>query len=282
MNAESITPELIQEWTRQQLRITDYTLGDIDLSPNCPLDNGRHAIQPMQPLGHLSTLPLEVLTNVLLRLDILSLTDFRLVNQSAMQMVDSIPQYQLVYRHCPQILRSIISTEARHFDFRTLHDALCKPKCVTCGDFGGYLYLITCLRVCYICFTGNSRFLPVNGKQASMITGCPRKELKQLPHIRSIRGRYAGGGRLCRERRALWDREAVLSIQSTSSSLEKSDRRCNDPRRFMAIVPAPYFELPSKVAKWGLYCLGCSESHEEETYFRKQYTKQGFVDHIAL
>lgn len=136
----------------------------------------------------------------------------------------------------------------------------------------------------------------MNGRQACMITGCSRKELRQLPHIRSVGGRYADGGQLCRDRRTLWDREAVLLMQTTTTttstttitaattttpSLEKCDRRCNDPRRFMAIVPAPYFQAPFRVAHWGLYCVGCSESHERKTYFRKQYTKQGFVDHYC-
>lgn len=48
----------------------------------------------------------------------------------------------------------------------------------------------------------------------------------------------------------------------------------------MAIVPAPYFEPPSKLAVWGLFCRGCNESHEHETYFRKQYTEQGLTDHV--
>lgn len=66
MHAESMRSELVQKWTRQQLPMSDYTLGDIDLSLHCPLDNGRHAIQPMQSLGRLSLLPLETLTDVLL------------------------------------------------------------------------------------------------------------------------------------------------------------------------------------------------------------------------
>lgn len=261
--------------------MSDYTLGNIDLSLLCPLDNGRRAVQPMQPLGQLSLLPLEILAHVILQLDVLSLTTFRRVNKSAMEVIDSIPQYQMIFRHCPYILRDVISTKAGRFDIGTLYEALHKQQCVICGDFGGYLYLITCLRVCYVCFTENKMFLPMNVKQASTITSRSRKELKQLPHIRSLPGRYADSGQLCRNRLALWDRRAVLSLQTITSDREEIDRHCNDPRRFMAIAPIPYFEPPSKVAKWGLYCLGCSESHEHRTYFRKQYTKQGFMDHVV-
>lgn len=199
-----------------------------------------------------------------------------------MQMIDSIPQYQIIYRHYPRILCYITSIEAKYFHFGMLYEALCDMQCATCGDFGGYLYLITCLRVCYTCFTENERFLPMGMKQATKLTGYSRKELRQLPHIRSICGRYADNGRLHRDRLTLWDRGALLSIRTTTSVFEKSDRHCNDPRRFMAIVSAPYFDRSSKTAKYGLYCLGCSESHDRETYFRKQYSEKGFLSHITL
>ncbi|KAI1107747.1 hypothetical protein F4804DRAFT_109132 [Jackrogersella minutella] len=283
MDANSITPELIEKWASQRINLVDYTLNNIDHSLHSSLDNGRHAIQPTESLGYLSILPLETLTNVILGLDVLSLANWRRVNKSAMLMVDSIPQYQMVYGCCPNIIRDIISIAAEHFDFRTLCKALCEPRCVSCGNFGGYLYLITCLRVCYICFTENElRFLPMKGRQACIIAGRSRKELGRLPHIRSVPGRYADNGLLCRDRLTLWDREAVLSNQVTASCLEINDRRSNDPRRFMAIVSAPYIELPSKIPEWGLYCIGCSTSTKSETYFRKQYSKQTFIDHIVL
>ncbi|KAF2237039.1 hypothetical protein EV356DRAFT_442661 [Viridothelium virens] len=259
----------------------DHTLGDNDLIRTCPLDNGRHVVNPVRDLGRLSILPLEILTDIILCLDILSLTVFRRVNNRGMQVVDSIPQYQIIFRYCPDILRGIISTGATYFDLRTLFKSLCDSRCRTCGDFGGYLYLITCLRVCHTCFTENKLFLPVKGIQASIITTRSRKELKKQPHIQGVRGRYADNGQLCRDRLTLWDREAVQAVQTTTSVREKSDRFCNDPRRFMAIVTAPYLELPCTVARWGLYCFGCSESTERETYFRKQYTKQDFVAHIV-
>jgi hypothetical protein len=281
MEEDSITPALIETWTRQRLPIPDYTLGDIDLSLHCPLDNDRHTFQPTYSLAQLSLLSLELVIDVILRLDILSLTAFRMVNKGARHVVDTTTQYQMIFRHWPNILRSSISTEARYFELRTLYEALREWKCVTCGDFGGYFYIITCARVCYVCFTENIQFLPMSGTQASKITGWSRKELKQLPHLRSIPGRYADNGKLCRNRRVLWDRQAVLSVRTTTSSREEIDRRCNDPRRFMVIVPAPYFKPPFKYPSWGLYCLGCSESHERETYFRKQYTKQCFIDHIV-
>ena len=213
MNKKPIPPELMEEWTSQRLSISDYTLSDIDLSRRCPLDNGLHTSEPKHGLGNLSLLPLEILTDVFLELDVLSMTTFRRVNKGAAQLVESIPHYQMIFRHCPDILRYIISTKAGYFNLRTLHRALCKLQCETCGEFGGYLYLITYSRVCYDCFTNNRWFLPMSGKQAPSVAGCSRKKLRYLPHIWSIPGRYAVDRLSYRQRQSLWDWKALLSVQ---------------------------------------------------------------------
>jgi len=115
-----ITPEVIEKWTLEGLLMPDYAVGDIDLSLRCPLDNSRHTLHPAQELGKLGRLPPEVLVNVVLSLDILSLTVFRRVNKGAMVFVDSVPQYQVVYRYSPNSPRSVLAIQARHFDFRPL------------------------------------------------------------------------------------------------------------------------------------------------------------------
>ncbi|KAI1430318.1 hypothetical protein F5Y12DRAFT_16100 [Xylaria sp. FL1777] len=91
MDAKSITPELVEKWTQKRLSILDYTLSDIKHSPHSALDNSQHAMQPTEFLGDLSLLPLEILTHVIYRLDVLSLNTFRRVNKHAMLVVDSIP-----------------------------------------------------------------------------------------------------------------------------------------------------------------------------------------------
>ncbi|KAI9698312.1 MAG: hypothetical protein M1820_007474 [Bogoriella megaspora] len=275
MNLDFLIPEIVGNWTRQHPPTLDAILSDTDLTRKCPLDNGRHAVNPVQDLGRLSALPLEVLTDILLYLDIISLTTFRQVNNCGMLVVDSIPQYKTIYKYCPHVLRGVISIGATHFDLRTLYQSLYDFRCGTCGNFGGYLYLITCSRVCYTCFTRNNLFLPMTEKCASMSTSLPRNELKKLPHIKSIPDQ---DGLWCQHRLTLWDRGAVMAVSKTTSVCEEIDNHFYDMRRFVAVVSVPYFEPPSTVARWGFYCFGCSESHENSG---KQYTKQDFLDHIV-
>ncbi|KAI1662633.1 hypothetical protein F4813DRAFT_341314 [Daldinia decipiens] len=297
-NAKSITPELIEKWTCKWIGLEANTVSDIY---HCVrkngqrTKNGQHAIESTESTestgsrGDLNILPTETLVNVVLHLDVISVAALRRVNRSFMSVVDRIPEYRMVNQFCPRIIRDIVSLGAKHFDFATLHKTLCEKHCVSCGNIGGYIYLITCLRVCYVCFANEHRFCPMLAKYAREVTGCSKKELEQLPHIRSVQGRYAANGVMCQNRVTLWDRETVRSIQTTTApTSERNERIHNNPHRFMAIVSAPYVESvpnsnpPSKVAKWGLYCLGCSDSQEADTHFRKQYTEQSFVDHIIL
>ncbi|KAI3316900.1 hypothetical protein HD806DRAFT_516467 [Xylariaceae sp. AK1471] len=57
----------------------------------------------------------------------------------------------MMLKHCPNVLRAIISTKANCFDCMTLYRILCTSKC--CDRFCSYLYRITCKRVCHFCFT---------------------------------------------------------------------------------------------------------------------------------
>jgi hypothetical protein len=92
-------------------RMKDFTIDDNDLTRTCPLDNHKHHIDPKHDLGALDTLPLELLGLVLLQTDLCSLIDFRLINNRAMQVVDSLIEHKSIQRHAPDLLRGILSVE---------------------------------------------------------------------------------------------------------------------------------------------------------------------------
>ncbi|KAI3335105.1 hypothetical protein F4824DRAFT_166216 [Ustulina deusta] len=285
-NITYLTPSQLEAYAYRKSRIVDYTLDDADLETRCPLDNGRHLIPPQDSLGQLDMLPLELLTCIFLTLDLPSLTIFRRVNRRAMGLVDSLHQYQMVLKHCPNVLRAIISIDARYFDCRTLYKTLSTTKCEACDRFGGYLYLITCKRVCYFCFTLNPDYFPVSATRAAKHLGLPRKEIKHLPHILSLPGKYTTFCKLSRNRMTLFDRQAVLkstlktSTLAIDDSIRQQDLTTREPRRHMSIISAPCFGSSGLSADWGFYCAGCRESKELEKNLRNKYTANGIVDHI--
>lgn len=272
----------LQRYTYRKLRIVDYTLDDADLDTRCPLNNGRHSTKPQYSVGQLDALPLEIVAEILLALDLPTLTTFQRVNRRAMSLIDSLHPYGIVLKHCPNVLCAIISIDANSFDCRTLYKTLSTNKCKTCERFGGYLYLITCKRVCYFCFTSDPDYLPVAVKHAAKHTGLSRRELKHLPRVFSLPGQYTAGGKLSKRRIMLFDRQVVLkrasktSIQAFDGKMQQQDRTTREPRRYMSIVSAPCFGSSGQSADWGFHCTawlqrqyGACDAFREQIYKRR-------------
>jgi len=292
----------------------DFTLDDARLEARCPLDNSqqchRLVTRPQYcrcSLGQLGVLPLEILTKVLLALDLPTLTtSFRSVNSRAMNLVDnSLHQYRRVVKYCPDILRAIISINARSFDCTTLYKALSTEKCESCYQrFGAYLYLITCKRVCYFCLMSGVEYLPLSVAHVSGYTGLSGQELLEgenwkIPCIYSLPGRYGPYAAVSIHRKWLFDRQAVFDYAASSPTTPASmsgarekekendgvgilhgqaDDNANadtntsfsgttarEMRRYASIISAPFFDSTGQSADWGFYCHICDRDYDYDT-----------------
>ncbi|KAH9884600.1 hypothetical protein F4778DRAFT_556881 [Xylariomycetidae sp. FL2044] len=271
----------VRDYCRQKLRIVDHTLDDAELDARCPLDNGRHVILPKTSAGQLDLLPPELIDEVLRMLDIPTLTTFRRVNQRAMHLVDSLPPYRRLWTSCRTILRAVVSINAASFSCETLFQALTGEKCESCGLFGGYLYLITCKRVCYVCFTERKEYFPVSLTLAVRQAKVPKKALSHLPQVLSLPGRYTATAKLSKYRVTLVDRQALLHLSEVAETLNKRiDYTTSEPRRYMSIVASPRLHLRGQTAYWGLYCSLCRDNIEPSTYFRIQYSQHDILQHL--
>lgn len=288
MVAEDVDAARLLKYTYTKSRIVDHNLDDADLESRCPLDNGRHVTtRPRSFLGKLDLLPLELITGVLLALDLPTLTAFRRVNQSAMNIVDILRPYSMIVRHCPNVLRAVLSIEATSYDCQSLFETLSTSKCITCGRFGGYLYLITCERVCYYCYTSHPAFLPIPVTRAAQATGRTRKDLKRLPHIRSLPGKYTNWEKSSKVRGLLWDQRAIMgdssgtSAQKLAERSRKQDFTTRETVRFMSIISAPCFGPAGSTVDWGFWCVRCRDGPGTAGQFRVKFTKDAILDHIA-
>ncbi|KAL4925795.1 uncharacterized protein BDV17DRAFT_166790 [Aspergillus undulatus] len=77
---------------------------------------------------------------MLIQLDLRSLANLRRANRRFMQAVDVMPQYQKIARVAIQGALSINTGSS--FSCQELYNELHRAECRSCGDFGGYLYLI--------------------------------------------------------------------------------------------------------------------------------------------
>jgi hypothetical protein len=212
----------ICDLTYTRRRINDFTLDE-----NLPTPHYCHISRsPEVGLGSLDILPLELLQRILSQLDLCTLTDFRRVNQLALQSVASIPEYKAINTHANNALRGILSIKtARWITCETLYAILCTSECEQCGDFGGYLYIITCKRVCFLCFTQEQTYLPLRYSHAIQKFGLNRPILDTLPQMRTIPGTYSSNQKKCRDRFRLVDydcaRLAGIVLHESVTAMEK-------------------------------------------------------------
>ncbi|KAG5928742.1 hypothetical protein E4U42_000055 [Claviceps africana] len=276
------------EESSRSVGIVDHTLDDASLESRLPLDDGRYALRSTCSAGSFDLLPPELMTEVLLALDLPSLAAFRQANSRAMGLVDSLHQYATVRRHCPNVLRAILSIRADSYDCKTLHSTLRTSQCASCERTAPYLYLISCKRVCYFCFTSDPAYLPATAAEATRLRKIKKGRLLLLPSVLSLPGRYTGFPRPSRRRLRLFDRVAMLKVVRESSGMAVEDmkppcvdRTTRELRRYMAIVAAPYLDGLGRSADWGFYCMGCADDTGIERHFRNHFTKDGLAEHMA-
>lgn len=242
---------------------------------------------------------------VLIQLDMRSLTDFRRVNQRAMQAVDSIPQYKAIVTHSPASLQRILSIDTGSwFSCHLLYETLCTAECDSCGFLGEYIYLITCRRVCFICFTEKPDYVPLLRDRVLREFGLQSEHLTRLPYMKSVPGYYSPWNFKCYSRLSLIDHDAVrqasISIHGSSDAMEqdvtemtpttrtreRDSRRLGywnslDAERYMAIIRAPYLDLRTKSFEWGFHCTASICCYNRPRHWKRRFTQETFEDHIG-
>lgn len=277
----------------------------------------------------LERLPLEISSLVFLLLDIPTIISTRRVSRRIMAAIDSLYPYRQIRTHCPDVFRAAVGISARSFNLATLYETLQKPVCEQCGEscdgsgkrdkkdkddkgdkndetrmktgrLAGYLYLVTCTRVCYECFMLHLDFFPVSLAQASKALGMPKAKIltdnEQYPHMRTIPGHYSWWKKIEKKSTVLVDRAAVRRVvqllPATDSTVSqaarntifkpKQDQKNTEVWRHVAIVSVPYF-APFRQAQsvdWGFHCVLCKGCKEPDTHFRLKYTRDGLMQHL--
>jgi hypothetical protein len=111
------------------------------LLTTCHLDNGPKIFKNPQigpgskewKCRKLQSLPVELYQACLQYLDLATLTAMRRVSQYTRNAIDSLYQYDELYKHAPQALRACLSTGvAAHIPLRRLHHSLTNMECYYC------------------------------------------------------------------------------------------------------------------------------------------------------
>jgi hypothetical protein len=282
MQSQYRNPYQLGQNTYEDVGIRDGTLDDANLEVRCPLDHQRgYSTEPLQAASRLESLPLEILNSILLMLDVPSLITLRRVSRRGMSLVNSVLEYQRIREHCPNILRAILSVNARFYSLGTLYEVLSTQKCETCDGFGTLLYLITCKRLCYYCMNSDILNLPVLGRWVTDITKITNDELQSVPHIISFSGHYTPTMVRWTSSGAIFDRRAVVSKAGCAvSALGLQDRRMFEPARCMSVISAPFIDPTERSVDWGLYCALCREDKEWYGRWKCKYGRSEIYEHL--
>ncbi|EXK33786.1 hypothetical protein FOMG_11024 [Fusarium oxysporum f. sp. melonis 26406] len=279
----------------------DYCLSVIWFSPSEHFDVHQSIATPFQRtsnfgLGSLDRLPLELLRDTLVRLDAHSLFKFRQTNLRSRQAVDSLKQYQLIVLHglnlfCA-LLRTRLAVDISLLDF---YNALCLKSCGLCGEFGGFISLLTWNRCCFKCLKEAPETQVQTLSAARKEFRLTRVELDHLRSFKTLPGIYS------MEESAYKSRIAIVSLHQVSlicrqqsyvprqAQLASSER--NRKFNFMGSCALPYYDSRTGNVEHGMSCAGCQLALEKDIIGTKGekwafeardklYARDGFLEHF--
>lgn len=148
--------------------------------------------RPASSLGLLDTIPAELLLLVLDLLDFQSLSRVSRVCFRAKMIVESLSPYRRVMQHAPTVLTALAKTNLIGiYPASLILHVLQTWDCVSCFDFGAFLYLPACERVCLECLCQNRGLWMMTTATAKKCFGVTQRQLKAIPIMRSIPGTYS-------------------------------------------------------------------------------------------
>ncbi|KAH6975356.1 hypothetical protein BKA56DRAFT_618867 [Ilyonectria sp. MPI-CAGE-AT-0026] len=191
--------------------LNDHTL-DKNL-PACEFKLSTDQLPPSASAGVLQTLPLELIQIVLGLLDLNSISRVQQVNRRTSELVSSLPHYRALVQHAQNALRGISAIgTGSSITLAKLYEKICTAECEDCGDFGGYLYLITCKRVCFLCFSKKEAYMPLSPVQACRKFGISHKMLSGVPRMVTRAGTYSFDGKKVKDGLTLIDHRSAREM----------------------------------------------------------------------
>jgi hypothetical protein len=247
-------------------------------------------------LGSLDRLPLELLHDVLLHLDMHSLFNFRQIHLRSRLTVDSLKQYRMVVSHGLNLLCALLRTRlAIGVSLFEFYYALCTKACTLCGEFGGFISLLTWNRCCFTCLqeAPETQVQPLAAVRKQF--HLTKAELDQLRSFKTLPGIYSMNESLYKSRITVVSvHQAILVSGQQPHALAQAQPASsgrNQKFNFMGSCALPYYDRRTGRVEHGMSCAGCQlalqkdiiGSRGENWAFEardKVYAQDGFLEHF--
>ncbi|KAF4629188.1 hypothetical protein G7Y89_g8962 [Cudoniella acicularis] len=247
--------------------------------------------------GILDVFPPEIRHCILGHLDFTTLAVVRRVNSQYKTLIDTFSHYRDMMLHAPSVLRALNATRAiTYFTSSQLCGSLRDNRCVSCGDFGPFIFLATAERCCYHCLYTEPRFnveTLTEARKKHALKEKPFKAKYPILHVVSgfhysgfllIQNRHKGGMKIVsvaqakelyqpknKGERISHRVQETREIATSRRQDPNKDRVCrisvfdegavynapNDAFRGMAATPFPFFDPQKKEVVEPVYCMGC-------------------------
>ncbi|KAF2226752.1 hypothetical protein BDZ85DRAFT_316229 [Elsinoe ampelina] len=200
---------------------------------------------PIHDLGSLSQLPNEIITQIILHTDLLTISRLRRTNRHLLDLVNTTPPFTFLLTTHPTILRAPYATRsAQHHTLSCLASALSPPhQCrhplrdptpsppatindpsPPCPNPPSYLYLPLLLPLCPPCLQSPS-YLPIGPITAARNFGLPARIVDALPHLFTVPGPYGPQGTFEGQVRRLVDvgaaRDAAVAYHGSLARMQR-------------------------------------------------------------
>ncbi|KAF5684905.1 cyclin f-box [Fusarium denticulatum] len=247
-------------------------------------------------LGCLDRLPLELLHDTLVRLDVHSLFKFRQTNRRSRQAVDSLKQYQVVVLHGMNLLCALLRTRlAVEISLLDFYNALCLKSCSLCGEFGGFISLLTWMRCCFKCLREAPETQVQTLSAARKEFRLTKAESALLRSFKTLPGIYSMEESVykCRFTIVSLYHASLISTPQSQTTMQGQPASSDRNRRynFMGSCALPYYDKVTGNVEHGMSCAGCQLALEKDIIGArgerwafeardKVYAQDGFLEHF--
>jgi len=168
-------------------------LTDVILHGFVPLDLAPiHPAPSVYNLGLFCKLPDELFyLEILEKLDLLSLIRFRSTSHHAHYVVDTLPEFQLLVKWAPQVIRGVIAVQTKIVaTLATIVDKLRQRHCDCCGKAAVHIWLPTLERLCFRC--AHRGPIPLEEEEILKQYGLMKTDLHLIPSFRFLPATFQG------------------------------------------------------------------------------------------
>lgn len=228
--------------------------------------------EPRAQLGELDRLPLELINEICLRLDIASMFYLRQTNARARHIINALHEYQIVTTHALSPFCALLRTRsASRVTLSDFYRLLCTQICSLCNtQYGDLVYLPTWLRCCSHCLrSGDPQINTITLARVKRVLSLSKESLTKLPAVTTLPGIYTMDERLRSSRTAIVPtHSALLAFGKENSGTRPTqaivDKLYAEPiLTFMACCALPSYHLQTNQVEHGVSCAGCQLALEK-------------------